>query len=616
MDSKRELFEEVNDYEEGNYISSSDLGVNELTELDYHDIIKFIESTQAENFEYSHEYKNAIAKLELAPLELRQAFIDKLIKEKKYFHILSNSKLLHDMNTTKIFESIIDEVQAFEVVDEYNNANNLFWAGLQLPNIDYEKVIEVTNKYGLYESLAGSFIFLPEDFQLAYFTELAERVNVEEIYFNLEGKEVGHLKQYVQKCLDSGLEDLVYSNFTEKTPFEVVDFAIKIAAEKEDWRTVLNFISVFESLQQNIIELPIYYAEKLLIASALPVEYVQYFNKHEFINFCTKSVNSQLIAYDHNYFKRLNIRLPMQSEILINLFNNSLIDLVNYYHDYGLSEEQQADIEDYVGYKIIKVLNDWKKYYCHMRNDNKEEYNTRISIETSTLNYLHNYYREQLVSIVDKLNISFFSRYNTDQLIYSVEAIQSENAKGVAIVAKSDHNGGFSGIGATLNSLFYDAKLLSCGVIIIETDNLVNVGKSLLALAPDGGFSFVIIAGHGSANSISLGEYDYRNLGSMPLLTKDLVNKLSDKWSKIFTQGVPIALISCSTAQGDESIAASLSNKIRANVTGPTVDTRALSVSLTKGNNGRYQFLINYSGSEQKTFSAGNYDAKTIGEMF
>ncbi|MFZ1626572.1 MAG: hypothetical protein WAT81_02085 [Candidatus Moraniibacteriota bacterium] len=240
-------------------------------------------------------------------------------------------------------------------------------------------------------------------------------------------------------------------------------------------------------------------------------------------------------------------------------------------------------------------------------------------------------------ALYEEYGIANFGRYETDMLLHQLEVEDQDSPYGVTIYPEADHNGAFLQNGKQL----YDASLqLRVGGFetrIVEAGSQRELARRLLRLhkkySPAGNkFSFAIVGGHGSPNSVALGNEkeltpppfpspdksdeerereleQWRNSLSTDtgsFVTDDLlrgegIQRALKEW---FEEGAPKVLISCSTG-ADGGIAEKASLQASGEVIAPKIPTNVQKIDVSFDANGKPVFSVEYFEGTAARYAAG-----------
>ena len=239
--------------------------------------------------------------------------------------------------------------------------------------------------------------------------------------------------------------------------------------------------------------------------------------------------------------------------------------------------------------------------------------------------------------LYETYRIANFGRYETDMLLRQLEMADTDTPYGVIVYPEADHNGAFFQNSQQL----YDASLqLRVGGFetrIVEAGSQRELARRLLRLhkkySPAGNkFSFAIVGGHGSPNSVALGNEksisppplpdakkteaererelemwrltqstDTGSFETSDLLEGDGINRALEEW---FESNAPKVLVSCSTgAKG--GIAERASTQTSGEVIAPKIPTNVKKIEVTFDGQGKPVFAVEYSEGTAARYAAG-----------
>ncbi|MEM4295957.1 MAG: hypothetical protein QXI89_01140 [Candidatus Anstonellales archaeon] len=225
---------------------------------------------------------------------------------------------------------------------------------------------------------------------------------------------------------------------------------------------------------------------------------------------------------------------------------------------------------------VVQSFYAWANYFDSLSNLSSRHafINIRNFMEVHgirpeyTLDYLYASYilgLDEILRLHEKFNIDYFLRYDKEVLLHLMLAADKDKFKqrpiALAVFNKSDYNGAFYREGRTLNSLLDYFRL-----IIIEVSSEKEFYQALRDIFEEyGKIELLIIAGHGSANSITLGDGE----GEEKELDISDKNEISDL-SYVFRKGANAILISCETgSRNKKNIASTLAKALKINVYAP-----------------------------------------------
>lgn len=239
--------------------------------------------------------------------------------------------------------------------------------------------------------------------------------------------------------------------------------------------------------------------------------------------------------------------------------------------------------------------------------------------------------------LYEEYGIANFGRYEERMLLHQIDIIDQDPQYGVIIYPEADHNGAFF----QNRHQLYDASLqLRTGGFetrIVEAGSQRELARRLLRLhkkySPAGNkFSFAIVGGHGSPNSIALGnekpldpppfpdpsksdeeqerEMDaWRksiSIGKGSFVTDDLlagegIQRALQEW---FEESAPKVLVSCSTG-AEGGIAEQASAQASGEVIAPKTPTNVQKISISFDATGQPQFEVEYRKGEAGKYVVG-----------
>ncbi len=239
--------------------------------------------------------------------------------------------------------------------------------------------------------------------------------------------------------------------------------------------------------------------------------------------------------------------------------------------------------------------------------------------------------------LYEDYGIANFGRYEQDMLLRQIDIADKDPRYGIVIYPEADYNGAFFQNGKQL----YDASLqLRTGGFetrIVEAGSQRELARRLLRLhkkySPAGNkFSFAIVGGHGSPNSIALGndkpldpppfpdpkksqeEYEKEldvwrksiSTDTGRFVTDDLlegegIQRALQEW---FEESAPKVLVSCSTG-AEGGIAEQASAQSSGEVTAPKIPTNVKKIDVSFDTNGKPVFSVEYFAGTAARYAAG-----------
>jgi len=240
-------------------------------------------------------------------------------------------------------------------------------------------------------------------------------------------------------------------------------------------------------------------------------------------------------------------------------------------------------------------------------------------------------------ALYEQYGIANFARYDSNILLRQLDVADKDPRYGVVIYPEADWNGAFFQNAQQL----YDASLqLRVGGFetrIVEAGSQRELARRLLRLhkkySPAGNkFSFSIIGGHGSPNSLALGNdksldpppfpdptksdaerereleawrnsisTDTGSFETGDLLEGDGINRALEEW---FEPNAPKVLVSCSTG-AEGGIAERASTQTSGEIIAPKIPTNIKKIAVTFNREGQPEFSVEYSKGEAARYAAG-----------
>ncbi len=245
-----------------------------------------------------------------------------------------------------------------------------------------------------------------------------------------------------------------------------------------------------------------------------------------------------------------------------------------------------------------------------------------------------------------EFGIANFGRYDKKMLLRQLEMKDKDVRYGIVVYPEADWNGAFS---ENRTQLAQASEQLRNGGIetrIVEAGSQRDLARRLLSLqrknsASGKKFAYAIVAGHGSENSIVLGQTkaavsvpppfpdslktDEELVSSYDQWLKSLPNEDKAEFTKEdilggkgigralsgwFEDGAPKVLISCSTG-AEDGIAQQISEKSSGQISAPKIPTNVEKIDVIFDKNGKFSFDVKYHGTEAAQYAAGK---KIMGE--
>ncbi len=356
-------------------------------------------------------------------------------------------------------------------------------------------------------------------------------------------------------------------------------------------------------------------------------------------------------------YARRNFYLHAENGILMNQHLGALIRLRDRAHEIGigreidetifwpiLAEEREDDVvfdwrRENLARAIAKqygldpgIVDTWKEAKVGLGSDTfMESYwlNLEAISELETKN------PGSAKKLYEEYGIANFGRYEQDMLLRQVDIADKDQRYGIVIYPEADYNGAFFQNGKQL----YDASLqLRTGGFetrIVEAGSQRELARRLLRLhtkysRAGNKFAFAIVGGHGSPDSIALGNtktlspppfpdpeqtdqayleelrmwqsmQDIGRFDSKHLTEGDGINRALKEW---FAPNAPKVLISCSTGVAG-GIAETVSAQVSGEVIAPKIPTNVKKINITFDETGRPKFSVEYREGEVGRYVAG-----------
>ena len=237
----------------------------------------------------------------------------------------------------------------------------------------------------------------------------------------------------------------------------------------------------------------------------------------------------------------------------------------------------------------------------------------------------------------ERFGITHFGRYDKKMLQRQYEERESQVPYGIVIYPEADRNGAFFQNSSQLAQACLKLLMGGLETRIVEAGSQKELARRLSRMHKKYSlaghkFAFAIVAGHGSKNSIALGndrmpsppplpdseksreEYekeleiwrtskptDAGSFVSDDLLAGKGINRALEEW---FEKDAPKVLISCSTGV-EGGIAERVSAQTSGEVTAPEIPTNVKKIEVTFDEKGRPKFSVEYHGSNTARYVAG-----------
>jgi hypothetical protein len=235
--------------------------------------------------------------------------------------------------------------------------------------------------------------------------------------------------------------------------------------------------------------------------------------------------------------------------------------------------------------------------------------------------------------LFEKFGIANFSRYYQEDLIHQIEAAEENKPYGIVAFPEADWNGAFDtfNIRESLNNMAEKLQEKGFEMRIIEVSSQFELAKRLNGFdkkyGQDGNkIGFLIIAGHGTQDSVKLGNFEHElvpppiqnpemtdqyyqealkkwqisqtdNLRNV-IVSEDIqgdsgrgIKRAADKW---FEKKAPVVFLSCSTGK-EGGIAQSTASQLGFETIGPEKDASVDLINVNFNEKGKPFFNVKYS---------------------
>ncbi len=258
------------------------------------------------------------------------------------------------------------------------------------------------------------------------------------------------------------------------------------------------------------------------------------------------------------------------------------------------SELIKGKIVDYLKLKlrlsekeVRSLMNVWR-----LNITDKEKNGRGIAMNLQKIMELEKEKEGLCAQLLHSSGIQFFARYTNELLLE--QGLNQEEAKpyGICIYPHADYNGAFYQNKGELQRLSEQLKGMGFCLRIAECGNFVGLGRRLLSYEQKYGtshkISFMLLAGHGTKDTISLG---HSGLRTGVLNKADISNETARKLKACFVEKASIILVSCST--GAEGGIADKLSEFASTVFAPTADTHLKSIDISELS-GSLDFIVEY----------------------
>ncbi|MFZ2152958.1 MAG: hypothetical protein WAV41_02770 [Microgenomates group bacterium] len=212
-----------------------------------------------------------------------------------------------------------------------------------------------------------------------------------------------------------------------------------------------------------------------------------------------------------------------------------------------------------------------------------------------------------ILDLYKQFGITHFGRYSSDILIDQWNNRDNlSSGYGLWVGCYDDYNGSFYQNIDKIDLLSDDAAILGMKMRIIESRDKTSLAKRIYNLDKKYGennkISFMVISGHGSADSVQLGNFG--NTDSS-ITTADLYGRSANKMKKFYSQRMPVAFAACSTGI-DGGIAQHYSIFTGGHAVGPRDVSSLDTISLARRKRGAIYFIgITYHYAQREDYLSG-----------
>jgi hypothetical protein len=247
----------------------------------------------------------------------------------------------------------------------------------------------------------------------------------------------------------------------------------------------------------------------------------------------------------------------------------------------------------------------WTKSYGNKKKDEAKALHSNL-YTISKLNKLH---PGAVKILTEKFSIYNFGRYPLNVLENQYkEIINKDLPYGVIIYPKDDWNGAFNDDEKIYEELMTQLQG-KCNLRVVECASKWDVGRRLIEMSQNyGPATFAIIGGHGSPDSVMLGDAFREGKGGnadrYKLYKKDLEGKGVRSGVKFFIDSPTFILVACSTGK-DTGIGQRLSEVFDAKVIAPETPANIKSIKAEFEENGALNLSAIYKEEAQRYYKQG-----------
>jgi len=230
--------------------------------------------------------------------------------------------------------------------------------------------------------------------------------------------------------------------------------------------------------------------------------------------------------------------------------------------------------------------------------------------------------------LVEDFGVESFARYPKELLVDLYEQRANRDLPyGLCFYPKADSDGAFYGAKGAMGKFYSDLKGLGYGMRLYEVGGKYEIARAFVGskrkYGTDNKAAFVILAGHGTPDTIAFGkepkgaddsegEIKSTNVNSV-LHRMDLEGRGAQRMGEFLAPNANIMLVSCSTGRRESGIGGKMSKIYEGTtVTAPKLDTTLKGIEVTKNTEGALQFKVEYGlGVESQMFSQGKHLEQT-----
>ncbi len=214
--------------------------------------------------------------------------------------------------------------------------------------------------------------------------------------------------------------------------------------------------------------------------------------------------------------------------------------------------------------------------------------------------------------LVEDYGIMEFHRYPTELLLAQIKEENIQQPYGIVIYPRHDHNNAFDNEVPMFKKLFQDTRG-HYGVKVAECESKYDLARRFISLdgkyGKENKISFIVMGGHGSGDSLRLGQDRINNSPRNSVFNVESANPGFKKANqKYLDKDAEIILMSCSVGQKD-GVAQKLSDSFEKKTMAPTIPVSNLELDLRYDINGKPHFKAIYDNNEEISATFGESKA-------